>query len=440
MATPPTTTSADGQSAAMKAAFYRETFLDHFYDKSPTLKDGVPTPLPMHEGLVVDWPRYHELALVESAGTEGTYGDTTEKPIEMMAITATLEVWYNTVGFSTLWLKTTRDKDPKSSIISLLGRNAGASMEWQVRKHIAQYGITGLRVDYVDQWNATFQKWDVPVGRNSTTNTTTAIYLPSLTHSEGFWNGAFLTVKRGKSEGYCGRITNWNASDDVATVSPAMPEAMDLDKTAFNASGNQTYVNICQPFRAATKSFHVDSSNLQIKSGDTLTIKALLKAATILDENGAETFEDGYYHCYVSAKTEHELKNDTNWLTMQQYTMRKGIEKGEVGIIAGFKLIKTTLPVTYDNPAAYVEGWHAIQTSAHSLQDTEVTLCMGRNAFGIVDLSGDEDSVYDPQVIFNTAIDTYNKHGLHGFATWVIHFVTKALNANYCVGIFSHRG
>jgi len=439
MATSPTTTSATGQTAAMKAAFYREQFLDNFYDKAVTLKIGVPTPLPQHEGLTVDWPRMHELAIVESAGTEGTYGDTTEKPIETMSIRATLQVWYNTIGFSTLWLKTTRDRDPRSTIIALLGRNAGASMEWQVRKHVAQYGITGLRVDAATQWNSTFQKWEVPVARNNTNNTTTAIYLPSLTQSSGFWRGAFISIKRGKSEGYGGRITGWNSTLDLATVSPDLPEACDIDRIGF-ATGNQTFVNICQPFHAKSASFPVLSENKQIKSGDKLSVSSLLTAGVILEEMGAQTFPDGLFRCFVSGKAEMELKNDPQWLIMNEYTMRDGIEKGQVGNIANFKLIRTSLPVTYDNPAAYAAGQHAIQSTAHNLQGTEVTLCFGVGAFGIVDLSGDEDSVYDPQVIFNTAIDTYNKHGLHGFATWVIHFVTKALNSNYCVGIFSHRG
>lgn len=443
MAVPITVTTYAGATAAMKAAYYREQFLDSFYDKAPTLPLGMRVPLPSHEGKTVDWPRMHELALVESAGTEGTYGDTTEKGIEMMNITATLQVFYQTVGFSSLYLQTTRDRDPKSTIMGLLGRNAGASMEWQVRAHIAQYGMTAIRVDQASKLNNTWEKFDLPVGRNNTNNTTTAIYLPSLTQSSGYWRGAFLTVKRGKAEGVMARITAWNASTDVATVSPALPETCDIDRTNFTA-GAQTFVNICQPYRprilaAAAATIGVAKANAAIKSGDKLTIQSLIKATQILDENGAERFSDGHFKAFVSVKGMIELQNDANWITAITNTARTGLETGQMNVIGGVTLIPTTLPVTYDKPTG-ASGGKAFQTTARGLEELEVTLVFGQNAFGVVDLDGDQDSVWDPRIIWYNEVDTYNKHGLHAFATWVIHFALKSLNANYVVGIVSYRG
>lgn len=442
MATPPVTTTYANVAAAMKAASYRETFLDYLYDKAPTLPLGQRTPLPQHDGKVVDWPRMHELALVESAGTEGTYGDTTEKPVEMMNITATLQVFYNTLGFSSLYLKTTRDRDPKATIMKLLGQNAGASMEWQVRSYIAQAGMTAMRVDNSTKLNNTFEKWDVPVGRNNTTNTTSAIYLPSLTQSSGFWRGAFITVKRGKSEGVMGRITAWNATTDVATVAvysgTVLPEALDIDRTAF-ASGNQTFVNICQPFKPKSASYPNASQNKQIRSGDKLTIAALTKATQILDENGAQRFPDGNYKAFISVKGKIELLNDTNYITAITNTSREGLTTGQVLTLGGCSLIPTTFPVTYDSPTTG-GGGKTFQSTARTLQELEVTLVFGQDAFGVVDLDGDEDSVWDPRIIWYDAVDTYNKHGLHAFATWVIHFALKSLNANHVVGIVTYRG
>lgn len=443
MATAPTITTYAGVTAAMKAAFYKEQFLDHFYDKAPTLPLGVRVPLPQHEGKVVDWPRMHELALVESAGTEGTYGDTTEKAIEMMSITATLSVFYQTLGFSSLYLKTTRDRDPKSTIMGLLGKNAGASMEWQMRSQIAQYGMTAIRVDQAAKLNNTWEKWDTPVGRNNTNNTTTAIYLPSLTQSSGYWRGAFLTVKRGKAEGSMARITAWNATTDIATVSPALPETCDIDRTNFTA-GAQTFVNVCQPYRPkplanSYATIGVSKANASIRSGDKLTIQSLIKATQILDENGAERFPDGNYKAFVSVKGMIELQNDTNWLTAITNTMRDGLITGKVMTLGGCSLIPTTLPVTYDKPTV-AGGGKAFQTTARGLEELEVTLVFGQNAFGVVDLDGDQDSVWDPRIIWYDEVDTYNKHGLHAFATWVIHFAVKSLNANYVVGIVSFRG
>lgn len=448
MATPTTVTTYAGATAAMKAAYYREQFLDYFFDKAPTLPLGVRVPLPSHEGKTVDWPRMHELALVESAGTEGTYGDTTEKGIEMMNITASLSVFYQTVGFSSLYLQTTRDRDPKSTIMGLLGRNAGASMEWQVRAHVAQYGMTAIRVDQASKLNNTWESWDMPVGRNNTLNTTTAIHLPTLTGSAGYWRGAFLTIKRGKAEGQMVRVTAWNASTvansgKVATVSPALTEAIDTDRTNF-ATGAQTFVNICQPYRprilaAAYATIGVAKANASIKSGDKLTIQSLIKATQILDENGAERFPDGNYKAFVSVKGMIELQNDSNWLTAITNTARTGLETGQMNVIGGCTLIPTTLPVTYDKPTG-AAGGKTFQTTARGLQELEVTLVFGQNAFGIVDLDGDQDSVWDPRIIWYNEVDTYNKHGLHAFATWVIHFAVKSLNANYCVGIISYRG
>jgi hypothetical protein len=310
-------------------------------------------------------------------------------------------------------------------------------MEWQARKTLATTCMTALRVDAVTKLNSTFQKFDVAVGRNNTTNTTTAVYLPSLSHSSGFWRGGFLTVKSGKAEGHMARITAWNATSDVATVSPALPEAFDW---GTGSTSPPAYVNICQPFKPKSASYkNTGAENKPIRSGDRLSVKSLLAAVEVLGETGGEPFPDGLYRCFCSHLGGVELKNDSNWLTMQTNTARTGIETGQIGEIAGCRIIRTTLATTYDSPTTG-GGGKAFQTAARLYQELEVTLVLGQNAFGIVDIDGDEDSPWDPQIIWNTSPDTYNKKGLHGFASWIIHFAMKGLNANYCVGIITYRG
>lgn len=110
-----------------------------------------------------------------------------------------------------------------------------------------------------------------------------------------------------------------------------------------------------------------------ITDDDVLTVTEIKKAVRALKKNNAPVYEDGYYLGKVGPDTAYNLMSDPAWLDAQKYTARKELYKGEIGSLHKVRFIEAS----------------SNQKSETSTKKVYSNFIHGKEAFGVVDLSGE---------------------------------------------------
>lgn len=116
-------------------------------------------------------------------------------------------------------------------------------------------------------------------------------------------------------------------------------------------------------------------SRVTVAAGDNLTVAEIRKAVRTLKRNNVKPLEGGDYVAIVEPGTVYDLQGDTKWEATAQYAGSKQIFSGEMGRLYGVRFVETSL-------AKKFTGAGAVGI------DVYATLVIGRDAYGIIDISG----------------------------------------------------
>lgn len=110
-----------------------------------------------------------------------------------------------------------------------------------------------------------------------------------------------------------------------------------------------------------------------------LTVDALEKAVTTLKKQNAEPMEDGYFVAIVHPSAAYDLMRDPKWAEYNKYTAQNAekLMKGEIGCIAGCRIIETTEAKIWKGAEGGKDG-----------RAVYATLVLGKNAYGVTELTG----------------------------------------------------
>jgi hypothetical protein len=404
-------------STHMKTYYVKE-FLDWFREVLVVSKYGQDQPIPRAGGKTANWFRYHPLAKITAAGTEGqTTDNLTFATLASMTVEATVEVWYNALQVSDLLKMQSRDP-ALEGVTELLAVNAAESVERQTIYTLAEHNIWPLPALVVNQttgalYTAAYEE-KVAVTAATSTTVLAATGCTASCGGDDLWIGGWLTVSKGQGYGHCSRISDFATSGTVFTIIDALPES------ATSAGDYATEFTVASPFHAADA----------VGSGDRIHTHALQKAEEILFKNGAKPYGDGYFVGAVTPEVYRVLLNDSTWKTAIQYDQgSEGLRRNEVGIWSRTRFFRmTTIP-------GYLQDTTGAFNTFTEDGTTHITFIMGRDSFGTLILSGNNE----PQLIIKTPgpQDTSNPLDLYSTAGWKFWWKTVPLNANWCVGLFS---
>lgn len=379
--------------------------------------------VPFNSGKTIDFFRYHPYALItssEGVAAEGAVG--TAVATTGINTTCMLETWKNHTNLSELLRLTSRDPNLEN-VIDLLSENCAASLDWRVQTEIIQYGCTLVRSDL----NATYQ-FEFTCGGDQTYATTTTVASTALAAkatTDDRCIGATITFRRGPvGYGQSRVVSDYTASGGIVTWETALDETLSNEA---NAGGTNDIVAWICDYRDMINA-HASTDHC---NRDGFNAKSVKFGVEMLELAGAQRFDDGFYHGVIDPVCKRQLLADSEVVLYMQTSRPKKLEDNSIGEYAGVSWYMTTMPMR-------LEETHAGDAVADIIDRTAgkfyVTWIFGKNAFGVVDLSGRRKKIYvkvpGPQSI-STPLDEYSTAG------WKTYFTVKALNANYAVGIVS---
>ena len=153
-----------------------------------------------------------------------------------------------------------------------------------------------------------------------------------------------------------------------------------------------------------------------VAATDVMTGAEIRKAVRTLKGNKAKRFEEGMYRGIIQPFQSYDLFANSEWLSSRQYTDPSDIKKGVVGDLHGVKFVETNAGST---EASTVTIYH--------------TFICGKNAYGIINLNGQEGS----RIFIKKPNGSSTDNPLDTFSTigWKAYFVSKVLNANWIINV-----
>jgi len=158
---------------------------------------------------------------------------------------------------------------------------------------------------------------------------------------------------------------------DITSFVPLLDNAVDL--LAYNAQQTLDKVAMNELTAGTNVLYAGGVANRDALDGTkTLTKAEIRKAVNLLERENIPKFSDGYYVCIIHPDKLLDLFTDSELITLAMAS-KDYLEKGVVGTFAGVKFISTTaLPI--------------VKNSTNI--DVYLTLVLGQNAYGIVDIDG----------------------------------------------------
>ncbi|MDR3051952.1 MAG: N4-gp56 family major capsid protein [Oscillospiraceae bacterium] len=121
------------------------------------------------------------------------------------------------------------------------------------------------------------------------------------------------------------------------------------------------------------------TSRATLTDQDALTSEMIRQAVRFLKKVNAPQFiregSHGYYMAIVGPDTVYQLQSDPDWKAVAEYQAKESIYTGEIGKLYGVVFVETSQAKIF--PGAGAAG-----------TDVAGTLIFGRDAYGVVDLSG----------------------------------------------------
>jgi hypothetical protein len=424
-------TTTTGLSAAQKT-YYVNEFLARYSAICVAQRFGQSVPIDANNSTTANWFRYHPASLVTAAATvEGDTAALTYSAFTGMSITSTVATWNGQFEFSTLQYKTSRDPLLKGGT-EVMADQAAESIDWNTLYIIAESGITCLPANAVSASTGavvtTLIAEDVTLGTATTTALTVSASLGfGLSISASYLVGGWVTFTRGAGYGHASRISaQTSAADPIITIQDAAPQTPSTATQTTSPIGPPTHLWIASPFNTADP----------VASGDVINTGVLRKTEEILFKNKARKFSDGYYAAVIRPEVYTTLLADSVWQTAMQYQDKGALENNEIGKWSQIKFFRSTTPANYITTSGTMNSF-SLAPSGNNVPGTgriHVTYVFGQDAFGTVKLA---NSGF-PEMNIEIGPTKSDPNDLYGRMGWKVYWAVKALNANFCVGIFSY--
>jgi hypothetical protein len=406
--------------------YYDNRFLAYFKEKIVVMDQGQKRPIPQNAGKTIDFFRYHPYALVTASGTEGSVG--TEVATIAMSFTATIAVWKNYTKVSEFLQLTSRDRNLEN-IVDLMAQNAAESLDWQTQREIALYGAMYVRGDC----NSTLQ-FEFTCGGDVSDSTTTAVssaVFDAYCATDNDLIGTVITFTRGFNYGQARVLSDFAATRGVITWETAVPET---PRQPGMDTGTKEIKGWFCHFRGNNSTGPALNVHKRLYQG--FQFRAVTKAVQLLEQANAPTFADGMYHGVIDPICKRQLLSDSSVLLYMQTSRPAKMEKNMIGEIAGVNWYKNTMPMRLEDERGTSVALANATFINKSAGKYYVTWVFGKNAFGVVELSGRRRKIIvktpGPHSL-SVPTDEYSTVG------WKAYWICKALNATYAVGIITYQ-
>lgn len=156
-----------------------------------------------------------------------------------------------------------------------------------------------------------------------------------------------------------------------------------------------------------------------LSASDVITVKDIQKVVRALKKNKARRLSTNVapWMGKLSPDTSFDLQQDTTWINADTYNGANKLYRGELGKIAGVRLLESANPKTESSTTTvYSNFFH------------------GDQAFGVMDLDGDKPQLY---IIPHTKIDSGNPAGRFSTVSWACSYVVKTLNSSWLINLKS---
>lgn len=216
---------------------------------------------------------------------------------------------------------------------------------------------------------------------------------------------------------------------DLVGLDPVIMEAAGV---FGQLAGESIETIVCNVMKAGTSVLYATgSARNQQAATNIMTVDLIRKAVRNLDRlntkrfNGAEQNKkigQGRYVAFMHPNVVYNLKQDSEWKNLQQYSRPELLFAGSITEIEGVEIIQSTL-----SPVFTGEGSGGA--------DVYGTMIMGQHAFGVVDVAGTgKFSTFAKQLGSGGTSDPLDQRATIGYKSV---FVSKILNDNFMVRIES---
>lgn len=212
---------------------------------------------------------------------------------------------------------------------------------------------------------------------------------------------------------------------DLVGIDPVIMEATSVFGQMAGESIETVAVNV---LAAGTSVIYATGSSRGSQAAtNVITVAMIRKAIRNLDRNNTLRFSggsdnskvgQGNYMAFLHPSSVYDLKQDTEWKTMQQNIRPELLFNGSVGMVEGCQIIQSTLAPVFTG-----------QGSGGA--DVYGTIVLGQHAFGVVDTAGTgKFNTYVKQLGSGGTSDPLDQRATIG---WKSVFVSKILNDNFMV-------
>lgn len=198
---------------------------------------------------------------------------------------------------------------------------------------------------------------------------------------------------------------------DMVAIDPVLDEMTDV----LGEQASRTLDTIVRDIVVAGTTVQYAAgraSRITVAAGDNLTVAEIRKAVRTLKRNNVKPLEGGDYVAIVEPGSVFDLQGDTKWEAAAQYAGSRQIFSGEMGRLYGVRFVETSLAKKFAGAGA-------------AAVDVYATVVIGRDAYGIVDISGsgNVENIVKPKGSSGTA-DPLNQRSTTG---WKAMFTAKIL-------------
>jgi hypothetical protein len=355
--------------------------------------------IPQKEGKKVNFTRWVPLDIVTEETAEG------ENPeaVELQAFEFEKEVKkYTNSSKITELLDLTAYNDVTDGAVMLQGENMGRSINRLYRQAMAK-GFYPMRVDNDSSY---------AVSGTVDSATTTTVVDATLTQADNYWNDGIIIFTSGTNKGSAHLVTDFVASSDTVTFSPALEEAP-----------------------AAGDTFRIVVTT-GLTTTDVITARSVERAVAWLKFQNAPKYDGKNYIGIMDPFVQYDFMGDSNWINAQQYASPENIKNGEIGKWGGVRWYEDTEPymeLITDGSAheSTQDRGFGVYNASGTIRHTPI---FGAHAIAGTRLDGVKDKliikVSGPQ-------DTSNATNAFSLVSWRAFFVATVLNGCFGVNLLS---
>jgi len=371
-------------------AYYDKRFLLMAIPQLAFYQLGQKRPLPKNSGKTIYFSRYSPLPKRTTPLTETRNGGITDgKKIQVQELSATVAEYGDYVEISEIASLTNIDPTIKNKV-DIVSEQASQSVEEIIKLEVGT-GFMRRRAD----GNTSYQIDGIATGGTNNTLIDTA----NLTQANSYWNGGFVTFTNPLSPNYgkTAQISNFVSASNTLTLATNMPDPI-------GAGGYQ------ETYRLVV--------GTGITASSKLTTAAIDLAVRDLKKNKALRMPDGGFVCVIDPDLELDFKNDPKWYNPATYKDKVDyLYNGEIGKWNNVRFVEATEVYRETVAGVYSESG-----------DVHIATVLGREAFGVVDLEGNQKKIYirQPEQLAQPIPMTST-------IGWKVGFVAKVLNG--CFGI-----